>query len=327
MKNAEFRGPYGHVADSVWRLDMLAWTIYLSFLGALTALLAAAGAASRAGHRALDGGVGTRIGLGGNAAQRQAELRQSPALHWIRHLGIEYHLAADGISLTLVLLTGLAATAGILFSWNIGPRTGEFFAFYLTLIAGVYGVFLSVDVLLFFVFYELAIVPKYFLIAIWGSPTNSRVCRDEAGPLFLRRKRWSSPASSRLGGRQAQTMDLAAAPAQIPSRATSRCGLAFVFVGFAVLAGLLPFHTWAPTGHVAAPTGASMLLAGVVMKLGAYGCLARGHADFPRGLVVGISVLGGLARPSPCSRSSASSTRDRSRSCRTTASSSSDTRA
>jgi NADH-quinone oxidoreductase subunit M len=84
-------------------------------------------------------------------------------------LGIRYHLAADGISLVLVLLTGIAAVAGVLFSWNIESRSREFFALYLALIGGVYGVFLSVDLFLLFVFYEIAIIPKYFLIAIWGS--------------------------------------------------------------------------------------------------------------------------------------------------------------
>ena len=88
---------------------------------------------------------------------------------WIPGLGIEYFLGADGISLVLVLLTGLASVTGILFSWNIEHRAKEFFAFYLALIGGVYGVFLSFDLFLLFVFYELAIIPKYFLIAIWGS--------------------------------------------------------------------------------------------------------------------------------------------------------------
>ncbi len=88
---------------------------------------------------------------------------------WVPSMGIRYTLAADGISRVLVLLTGLAAVAGVLFSWNIELRTNEFFAFYLALIGGVYGVFLSFDLFLLFVFYEIAIVPKYFLIAIWGS--------------------------------------------------------------------------------------------------------------------------------------------------------------
>src|SRR5207302_3895792 len=88
---------------------------------------------------------------------------------WVPSMGVHYTLAADGISLVLVLLTGLAAVAGVLFSWNIELRTNEFFAFFLALIGGVYGVFLSFDLFLLFVFYELAIIPKYFLIAIWGS--------------------------------------------------------------------------------------------------------------------------------------------------------------
>jgi NADH-quinone oxidoreductase subunit M len=88
---------------------------------------------------------------------------------WVSALGLEFHLAADGISVVLVLLTGIAAVAGILFSWNVTSRPREFFAFYLALIGGTYGVFLSFDLFLLFVFYELAIIPKYFLIAIWGS--------------------------------------------------------------------------------------------------------------------------------------------------------------
>src|SRR5262249_19839781 len=88
---------------------------------------------------------------------------------WVPSMGIYYVLAADGISRVLVLLTGLAAVSGVLFSWNIELRTNEFFAFFLALIGGVYGVFLSFGLFLRFVFYEIAIVPKYFLIAIWGS--------------------------------------------------------------------------------------------------------------------------------------------------------------
>src|SRR5690606_17059804 len=88
---------------------------------------------------------------------------------WVPALGIHYHLAVDGISLTMVLLTGLAAVVGILFSWNLEQSPKEFFAYYLALIGGCYGVFLSFDLLLLFVFYEIAIVPKYFLIARLGS--------------------------------------------------------------------------------------------------------------------------------------------------------------
>ena len=107
------------------------------------------------------------------AAQSQRDCRAHPrARHRCRRLRDRPHrfrLAADGISLTLILLTGIIAITGILFSWNIEERTKEFFAFYLLLIGAVYGVFLSYDLFLLFVFYEIVIIPKYFLIAIWGS--------------------------------------------------------------------------------------------------------------------------------------------------------------
>src|SRR6202008_1698224 len=90
-------------------------------------------------------------------------------LPWIRGLGLQYHLAADGISLTMVLVTGLTAVSAVLFSWDVESRPNEFFFWLLLVVAGSYGVFLSADLFLLFVFYELVIVPKYFLIAIWGS--------------------------------------------------------------------------------------------------------------------------------------------------------------
>ncbi len=212
---------------------------------------------------------------------------------WVPSMGIHYLLAADGISRVLVLLTGIASVAGVLFSWNIELRTNQFFAFYLALIGGVYGVFLSGDLFLLFVFYEIAIVPKYFLIAIWGST------RREYGAMKLALYSFVGSAMVLIG--------LLAAYATAGSHSTTLADLAhaglpvsfqmwcfpLVFVGFAILAGMWPFHTWAPTGHVAAPTAASMLLAGVVMKLGAYGCLRVGIGLFPHGLDPwGFSFLG-----------------------------------
>src|SRR5262249_37653952 len=192
---------------------------------------------------------------------------------WVPSLGIEYYVAADGISVVLVLLTGLAAAAGILFSWNIEHRAKEFFAFYLALIGGVYGVFLSFDLFLLFVFYELAIIPKYFIIAIWGST------RKEYGAMKLALYSFIGSAMVLVGliaayvVSGAKTMSLLEL-AKYPFPASfQHWAFPVVFIGFAILAGMWPFHTWAPTGHVAAPTAASMLLAGVVMKLGAYGCL------------------------------------------------------
>src|SRR5207247_2558593 len=202
---------------------------------------------------------------------------------WIPSLGINYHLAADGISLTLVLLTGIAAIVGILFSWNVEHRAKEFFVFYLALIGGVYGVFISFDLFLLFVFYELAIIPKYFLIAIWGST------RKEYGAMKLALYSFVGSAMVLIGivaayvvagAKTTSLFELARYP--FPDK-FQHWAFPLVFVGFAILAGLWPFHTWAPTGHVAAPTAASMLLAGVVMKLGAYGAFRVAITLFPLG--------------------------------------------
>ncbi len=264
---------------------MLAWTIYISFAGALVLALLPKGNAALARWIALVVAVaGLAIAVAGFAAgvgQGRETLVDVP---WVASMGIRYTLAADGISRVLVLLTGLAAVAGVLFSWNIELRTNEFFAFFLALIGGVYGVFLSFDLFLLFVFYEIAIVPKYFLIAIWGST------RREYAAMKLALYSFVGSAMVLIG--------LLAAYATSGSHSTGLVSLAnanlpvsfqmwafpLVFVGFGILAGLWPFHTWAPTGHVAAPTAASMLLAGVVMKLGAYGCLRVAIGLFPHGM-------------------------------------------
>jgi NADH-quinone oxidoreductase subunit M len=154
-------------------------------------------------------------------------------------------------------------------------------------------VFLSFDVFLLFVFYEIAIIPKYFIIAIWGST------RREYGAMKLALYSFVGSAMVLIGivaafvvagGKSMSLLDLAKFP--FP-HSFQMWVFPLVFVGFAILAGIWPFHTWAPTGHVAAPTAASMLLAGVVMKLGAYGCLRVAMSLFPQGMDAwGIRVLG-----------------------------------
>ena len=264
---------------------MLAWTIYISFLGTLVLMFLPKAAVREARAVALASGLGGFfVTLAAFADFKAGEIVTIVKLPWVTSLGIEYHLAADGISLTLVLLTGLAAVGGILFSWNIEHRVKEFFAFYLALIGGVYGVFLSFDLFLLFVFYEIAIVPKYFIIAIWGST------RKEYGAMKLALYSFVGSAMVLVGliaayavssAHTFNVMELAKYPFPHDFQMWA---FPLVFVGFAILAGLWPFHTWAPTGHVAAPTAASMLLAGVVMKLGAYGCLRVAMTVFPQGL-------------------------------------------
>src|SRR5688572_3808426 len=264
---------------------MLAWTIYISFLGALALMLLPKGNASAARKVAMLAAViGFFVALAGCLQFKPGETVTVADLDWVPSLGIRYHLAADGISLTLVVLTGLAAIAGILFSWNIEHRAKEFFAFYLALIGGVYGVFLSFDLFLLFVFYEIAIIPKYFLIAIWGS-TNK-----EYGAMKLALYSFVGSAMVLVGLiaayvlAGANTFDLTQLAQHRFPVSFQHWAFPLVFIGFAILAGLWPFHTWAPTGHVAAPTAASMLLAGVVMKLGAYGALRVAMTLFPQGL-------------------------------------------
>jgi NADH-quinone oxidoreductase subunit M len=271
---------------------MLAWTIYISFLGVLVLLLLPPAAARAARLVALFTAVlGCAVGMVGAIQLAHQTNVGEPATivktEWISAIGANYYLAADGISLVLVVLTGLAAVAGILFSWNIEKRTREFFAFYLALIGGVYGVFLSFDLLLLFVFYELTIIPKYFLIARWGST------RKEYGAMKLALYSFVGShlvliglvaawvvARGQLGQPSLSLVDLSRV---VFPAAFQHWVFPLVFVGFAILAGMWPFHTWAPTGHVAAPTAGSMLLAGVVMKLGAYGCLRVAMVLFPEG--------------------------------------------
>jgi NADH-quinone oxidoreductase subunit M len=280
-------------------MSLLPWTITLTFAGALLALVVGRRSAAAARWVALL----TAAGGWSLTLLAAARFVPGPGLQtlvdaaWIPGLGVRYHLAVDGISLTLLVLTGLVATAGVLFSWNIGERTGEFFAFFLTLVAGVYGVFLSADALVFFVFYEIAIVPKYFLIAGWGSTNREYAAMKLAlysfagSAMVLAGLLW---AYSVGGGHAFGFADLAEAAATLP-RHQQIAVFALVFFGFATLAGIFPLHTWAPTGHVAAPTAASMLLAGVVMKLGAYGCLRVAMPLSPVGFAYWQSTIGWLA--------------------------------
>jgi NADH-quinone oxidoreductase subunit M len=273
---------------------MLAWTIYISFLGVAAQIMLPKGSVALARWLALATAVaGFVIVVVAFAQHPTGEMVTIARAAWVPALGIEYRLAADGISLVLALLTGIIAIAGILFSWDIEDRATQFFGFYLLLIGAVYGVFLSYDLFLLFVFYEIVIIPKYFLIAIWGST------RREYGAMKLALYSFVGSAMVLVGliaayvAAGSQSMALDALAQHGYSLHFQMAAFPLVFVGFAVLAGMWPLHTWAPTGHVAAPTSASMLLAGVVMKLGAYGCLRVAMTLFPLGLAPwGFHVLG-----------------------------------
>ncbi|MGV3753927.1 MAG: complex I subunit 4 family protein [Verrucomicrobiota bacterium] len=278
-------------------MSALPWTIYATFLGALLVTLLPAGNLRHIRFAALGTAlVGLFIGLYAAANFDAAEGLVTLSKHkWIPAFGAEYHLAADGISVVMVLLTGIAAVTGVLFSWNVMHRLKEFFAFFLLLIGAVYGVFLSFDLFLFFVFYELAIVPKYFLVAIWGGQNREYAAMKLVLYSFVGSALVMVGIVATLVVSGGQTASLEAL-GQIQFAASFQHWVfPLMFVGFTILAGLWPFHTWAPTGHVAAPTAASMLLAGVIMKLGAYGAMRAGVCLFPEGLIAWQDVLGWLA--------------------------------
>src|ERR1700686_4426598 len=282
---------------------MIAWTIYITFAGAVLLLFM---------PRALSRWIALATAAGGFAVSLAAffnavdvgTFKTIVRVPWVPILGMEYHLAVDGISLTLALVTSLTALSAVLFSWDVNHRQNEFFFWLLLVVGGSYGVFLSADLFLLFVFYELVIVPKYFLIAIWGS-TNK-----EYGAMKLTLYSFFGGALVFIGIIAAYVTagslnlhDLAEFP--FPSQFQS-WAFPVLFLGFAVLAGIWPLHTWAPTGHVAAPTAGAMLLAGIIMKLGAYGGLRVAMNLFPDGFhlwskwiavlgVIGIVYAAGVA--------------------------------
>ena len=260
---------------------MIAWAIYLTFAGAFLALLLPRVLARWIALATAAGGLAIDLAAFFARNADFAHFTTIVRLPWVPALGMNYHLAADGISLTMTLVTGLTALAAVLFSWKVETRPNEFFFWLLLVVAGSYGVFLSADLFLFFVFYELVIVPKYFLIAIWGS-TNK-----EYGAMKLTLYSFFGGALVFIGILVAYvtagTLDLPTL-AQFPfTPQLQTWAFPVLFLGFAILGGIWPLHTWAPTGHVAAPTAGSMLLAGIVMKLGAYGALRVALNLFPLG--------------------------------------------
>jgi len=244
---------------------------------------------------------------------------------WIEKLGISYHLAVDGLSAPMVLLTGMVAVTGVLISWRIDDRTKEFMAFFLLLVAGVYGVFVAVDLFVLFFFYELAIFPMYLLIATWGWVklreyaamkltlyilvgsvvalvgviamviTADQFFQNAGAEVFAQAKAsgilteddrtFSFGMTSITLAAENGAFDVVGY-AGIDGMTFAKLWFPLVFIGFAILAGVFPFHNWSPDGHVAAPTAVSMIHAGVLMKLGAYAALRCGVQLLPEGAQV-----------------------------------------
>lgn len=229
-------------------------------------------------------------------------------------LGIDIHLAVDGWGVSLLLLTGLIIVAGVLATFTLHVREKEFFVMLLVLVAGVFGVFVAQDLFVFFLFYEIAVLPMYLLIGIWGS--SHKVA--EAGPFKFVWKLLD------IGGREyaamkltlmllagsafilaviiamyisagARTFDMEVLGHAQYSRTLQLVGFPLLWLGFGTLAGVFPFHTWSPDGHASAPTAVSMLHAGVLMKLGAFGVIRVGMMMLPEGAQFWAPIVGTVA--------------------------------
>jgi len=194
---------------------------------------------------------------------------------WFPALNIHYHIGVDGISVAMILLTAVIVFAGILTSWNMDHMKKEFFFLLTMLGAGAYGFFISLDLFLMFFFLEVAVIPKYMLIGIWGS--GKRIY--SANKLALMLMAGSALVFVGLlgiyfsGGSTGAGFDLTRISASVIPAEVQMYFFPFLFAGFGVFTALFPFHTWVPDGHSSAPTAASMFLAGISMKLGGYGCL------------------------------------------------------
>lgn len=193
--------------------------------------------------------------------------------NWFPALNISFHLGVDGISISMILLTAFVVIAGVLVSWNVEKMTKEFFFLLILLSVGAYGFFMSLDLFILFFFLEVAVIPKYLLIGIWGSGNKQYAANKLALLLMFGSALVLVGMLGTYFSPGAKTFDLVAlSKLHIPAGVQKIC-FPLLFVGFGVFSALFPFHTWVPDGHSSAPTAGSMFLAGISMKLGGYGCL------------------------------------------------------
>jgi len=221
---------------------------------------------------------------------------------WYSAFNIHYSVGVDGISVAMLILTSIIVFTGVFASWKIDPLPKEFFLWFCLLSSGVYGFFISTDLFTMFMYYEIALIPMYLLIGIWGTG------KKEYAAMKLTLMLMGGSALLLVGilgiyyASGATTMNiLEIAKLHIPIE-MQYYFFPLTFTGFGVLGAMFPFHTWSPDGHASAPTAVSMLHAGVLMKLGGYGCFRVAMYLMPQAahelawiflILTGISVVYG----------------------------------
>lgn len=212
---------------------------------------------------------------------------------WVPSLGISYHVGVDGISVAMLLLTAIVFVAGALVSWHVSKRLKDFYILLCALVAGVFGVFVSLDLFILYFMYELAVVPMYLLIGHWGS--GDREYATMKLTLYLTAGALVALVGLLMlyfsGITEQPTFDLRAILAAVEAGgglSHDKQVLLFplLLVGFATIAPMWPLHSWSPIGHAAAPAAASMMHAGVLMKLGSYAIIRVALPILPEGAVV-----------------------------------------
>jgi len=240
------------------------------------------------------------------ASGNTSEMVFQKSYQWFESINIQYNVGVDGISVVMILLTGIIIFTGIFASWKVTYLAKEFFISLIVLSTGVFGFFISLDLFTMFLFYEVAVLPMYLLIGIWGTGNKEYSAMKltlmlMGGSAFLLVGLIGIYMNSAPEGAELTYNILEIAKHSIPIEA-QRFFFPLTFVGFGVLGALFPFHTWSPDGHASAPTAVSMLHAGVLMKLGGYGALRVAMYLMPEAanemawifiILTGISVIYG----------------------------------
>ena len=246
--------------------------------------------------------------LAQRSAGNAAEFLFTDSYVWYKTFNIHYAIGVDGISVAMLLLSTVVVLTGVFASWGMAYQTKEFFLWFLMLSIGVFGFFISIDLFTMFLFYEVALIPMYLLIGLWGSG------KKEYSAMKLTLMLMGGSAFLLVGilgiyfcakspeGVQLLTFNITEISKGFIATEKQMLFFPLTFVGFGVLGAMFPFHTWSPDGHASAPTAVSMLHAGVLMKLGGYGCFRVAMYLMPQAadelawifiILTGISVVYG----------------------------------